>query len=244
MNQAITAFIEQNNYPTFDLQAVFFDMDGVLFDSMPFHAAAWTRVMQEHQFDFTEYDAYMNEGRTGNSTIDEFYIRKYGHSSTEEQRQAIYAIKSSYFANYPEPKIIPDINAFLEIVKMQALGRYVVTGSAQASLFNNLEKHFPGMFSKEKMVTAFDVKYGKPNPEPYLIALNKAHLEPWQAIVIENAPLGVRSAVDAGIFTIAVNTGILKDDELWQQGAHLVVPNVQSLIDIWQVAPLLELDKD
>lgn len=49
------------------------------------------------------------------------------------------------------------------------------------------------------MVTAFDVKYGKPNPEPYLMALKKGGFKPNEALVIENAPLGVQAGVAAGI---------------------------------------------
>ena len=50
-----------------------------------------------------------------------------------------------------------------------------------------------------------------------------------QAIVIENAPLGVKSAVAAGIFTIAVNTGILKDEELLQAGANCLYHDMMEL---------------
>ena len=99
------------------------------------------------------------------------------------------------------------------------------------SLIDTLNDHFPGFFQREKMVTAFDVKKGKPDPEPYLMALQKGNLRPDQVIVIENAPLGVRSAVDAGIFTIAVNTGILKDKELIDNGANLVYKDMRSLYE-------------
>lgn len=58
-------------------------------------------------------------------------------------------------------------------VKKDGLIPMVVTGSGQLSLLERLEHHYPGMFHKELMVTAFDVKYGKPNPEPYLMALKK-----------------------------------------------------------------------
>ena len=61
------------------------------------------------------------------------------------------------------------------------------------------------------MLTAFDVKYGKPNPEPYLIALKKGGFKPNEPLVIEHAPLAVQAGVAAGIFTIAVNTGPLHD---------------------------------
>ena len=83
------------------------------------------------------------------------------------------------------------------------------------------------------MVTAFDVKQGKPNPEPYLMGLRKANIQASEAIVVENAPLGVQAARAAGIFTIAVNTGPLKDEVLKEAGANLVLPSMQYLADHW-----------
>ena len=118
----------------------------------------------------------------------------------------------------------------LEKVKSLGLEIYIVTGSGQASLLDTLNHYFPNTFYKEKMVTAYDVKKGKPDPEPYLMALEKAGLQANEAIVVENAPLGVRSAKGAGIFTIAVNTGILKDDDLWQAGADVVLPDMAALL--------------
>lgn len=74
------------------------------------------------------------------------------------------------------------------------------------------------------MVTAFDVKHGKPHPEPYLMGLEKGNkLISHQAIVVENAPMGVESAVAAGIFTIAINTGPLDEQVLWDAGANIVL---------------------
>ena len=83
------------------------------------------------------------------------------------------------------------------------------------------------------MVTAFDVKHGKPHPEPYLMALKKGGFKANEAIVVENAPLGVKSAVAAGVFTIAVNTGPLDDSILLNEGANLLFPSMMSLADEW-----------
>ena len=80
------------------------------------------------------------------------------------------------------------------------------------------------------MVTAYDVKKGKPDPEPYLMALKKGGFNKNEAIVIENAPLGVQSGHSAGIFTIAVNTGILKDEELNSRGCDLLYHNMKELL--------------
>ena len=82
----------------------------------------------------------------------------------------------------------------------------------------------------DTMVTAFDVKFGKPHPEPFLIGLKKAgNLQPNQAIVIENAPLGIESAHSAGIFVIAVNTGPLPDLALKEAGADLILDSMFTL---------------
>ena len=84
------------------------------------------------------------------------------------------------------------------------------------------------------MVTAFDVKYGKPNPEPYLMALQKGELKPNEAIVIENAPLGVQAGAAAGIFTIAVNTGPIDGKVLLDAGADILFSSMQEFCDNWE----------
>jgi beta-phosphoglucomutase-like phosphatase (HAD superfamily) len=83
------------------------------------------------------------------------------------------------------------------------------------------------------MVTAFDVKYGKPNPEPYLIGKRKGNLELNEGIVVENAPLGIESSSKAGFFTVAVNTGPLDNKILLDAGADLLFPSMQELANHW-----------
>ena len=78
------------------------------------------------------------------------------------------------------------------------------------------------------------MKRGKPYPDPYLLALERGGLKPNEAIVVENAPLGVTAGVAAGLFTVAVNTGLLKDEVLSNAGASLVYPSMQALCDDWE----------
>ena len=54
-------------------KAVFFDQDGVLFNSMPYHAKSWEWAMNKHGLPFTKNQTYRNEGRTGASVIQEAY---------------------------------------------------------------------------------------------------------------------------------------------------------------------------
>ena len=225
---------ELNNFElTGRLRAVLFDMDGVLFDSMPNHAYAWSHAMTDFGLKMKPEEVYMNEGRTGSGTISILAQPYWGREATEEECQRIYEAKSQLFNSMPEPGPMAGAMEVLERVKASGLMRVVVTGSGTASLLERLEGAFPDMFSKELMVTAFDVRHGKPDPEPYLMGLRKAKIQASEAIVVENAPLGVQAAHAAGIFTVAVNTGPLKDEVLKEAGADLVLPSMQSLADRW-----------
>ena len=217
-------------------KAVLFDMDGVLYDSMRFHARAWKEVADAHLLISTEADFYLYEGRTGSSTIDELYMRTFQRKATDEEKQAIYEEKSTLFCHYNDGEPMPGASDVLEKVAAAGLQRLVVTGSGQKSLIDKLEHTYPHCFTPDKMVTAFDVKYGKPDPEPYLMGLVKAGVSAHEAFVVENAPLGVRAGVAARIFTIAVNTGPLADEVLWNEGANLLFPSMESLAVHW---PLL-----
>ena len=236
--EAISRYLQSSGHSKIQLKSVLFDMDGVLFNSMPYHADAWHKVMERHGLHLSREEAYLHEGRTGAATINIVYQRQYGKDATPEMIQSIYAEKSAEFNSNPEPERMPGAWELLQKVKSEGLTPMVVTGSGQLSLLERLEHNFPGMFHKELMVTAFDVKYGKPNPEPYLMALRKGGFKADEAIVIENAPLGVEAGHKAGIFTIAVNTGPLDGQVLLDAGADLLFPSMQALCDSWDTIML------
>ena len=216
------------------LRAVLFDMDGVLYNSMSSHAKAWHRAMAEFGYDLPEEEVYMHEGRTGASTVNLISMRQRGVEETEERIQEIYKVKSTYFNEYPPADPMPGALELLQKIKAQGLKILIVTGSGQHSLLDRLNHHFPDIFCRELMVTAFDVKYGKPHPEPYLMGMQKGALRPEECVVVENAPLGVRAAKAAGIYTIAVNTGPLPDAALTDEGADALFPSMQALCDGWE----------
>lgn len=211
------------------LKAVLFDMDGVLFDSMPNHAYAWSHAMTEYGLQMTREEVYMNEGRTGSGTINMLAQRFWDRDATEEEKQLIYEAKSKVFNSLPEAKPMPGALETLQAVKTKGLKIVLVTGSAQTSLLEKLERSYPGFFHQELMVTGFDVKLGKPYPEPYLKGLQKAGIKPEEGIVVENAPLGVQAGHAAGIFTIAANTGPLADEVLKNAGADIVLPGMMDV---------------
>ncbi len=222
-------FLNNYGFEAQRLKAVLFDMDGVLFDSMPNHALAWVEATKRHGLQMSQQDVYMNEGRTGEGTINLFAQAQWGRTATEAECQAIYATKSEIFNQLPEAQPMPGALELLNAIKAAGLTIVLVTGSGQRSLLDKLEHAYPGIFTPEHMVTAFDVKHGKPHPEPYLMGLKKAGVPASEAIVVENAPLGIQAARAANIFTIGVNTGPLPDEVLADAGAQIIFPGMQQL---------------
>ena len=201
-------------------RAYFFDMDGVLFNSMPHHAIAWEEVMKEHDLPFTAYDCYLNEGRTGESVIREAMWKARNRDATPDEIKQIYTEKSNRFNLLAQQAggtvVIDGVAEVLRYVQSTGSQIWVVTGSGMRSLLDNLNNALPPVFQRDRMITAFDVTHGKPDPEPYLKAWERSGLQKEQCFVIENAPLGIRSGKAAGLTVYAVNTGILTREDLAQ----------------------------
>ena len=213
------------------LKAVFFDQDGVLFNSMPYHAQSWELAMNENGLPFTKNQTYRNEGRTGASVINEAYRLIHGVDAPQEVVEAVYAAKSAHFIRLTGgqlPELIPGIQDVLHFLHEHGVQCWVVTGSGQRNLISSLNDTFDHVFTG--IICAYDVTHGKPDPEPYLKAWERSGFAKNECMVVENAPLGVRAGKAAGLYTVAVNTGILSDADLAAEGADIVLPDMQALL--------------
>ena len=226
-------YLENHGFEQTRLKAVFFDMDGVLYNSMPNHATAWVQASNDFSLGMSAEDVYMNEGRTCFSTVNLFTQRQFGRDTNDEEVDTIYARKCEYYNVLPKATAMPGALSLLNQIKRDGFQIVLVTGSAQHSLLSRLNQDYPGIFHADMMVTGYDVKYGKPNPEPYLMAMHKAGVKPWEAMVVENAPLGVRAGVGSQAFTVACNTGPLPDQVFFDEQANLLLPSLQALSDLW-----------
>ncbi len=229
----IQEYLNKHGFGTFAPKAVLFDMDGVLYNSMPFHAQAWRESMEHYGIAMSEADAYACEGMRGVETIQKLAAAQ-GRTDVDEQKaKVMYDYKSALFAAKGKAHKMEGVEDLMRAIDADGLKIAVVTGSGQRTLLDHLEQEFRGLIFKERIVTAYDVKIGKPNPAPYLKGLEKCGVQPYEAIVVENAPLGVRAAVAAGIFTVAVNTGPLPDSVLLDEGADLIFSRMTDFRDHW-----------
>lgn len=213
-------------------KAVLFDMDGVLYDSMPLHAIAWQQSMAKFGIRMTADDAYATEGARGVDTIRNFVKAQKGIDITSEEAQRMYDEKTRIFHSMGDAPVFDGVRELMNKIQLAGLSVNVVTGSGQKPLIRHLLSDFSGYLDSAHVTTAYDVEHGKPAPDPYLAGLRKAgNLKPWEGIVIENAPLGIEAGVAAGCFTIAVNSGPLPDKSLLDAGCHLLYPSIRTLCD-------------
>ena len=231
---AIKKYLEEHDFEALSPRVVLFDMDGVLYDSMPNHAIAWQESMAKYGIHMTADDAYATEGARGVDTIREMVRRQQHREIDEAEAQKMYDLKSQTFHSLPEAPVMPGILSLMRQIHENDIQCGVVTGSGQRPLINRILKDFGDYVDESNITTAYDVKRGKPLPDPYLMGLRKAgDLDPWQAIVVEKAPLGVRSGYAARIFTIAVNTGPLPNNELLAAGANLIFSSMTDFSENW-----------
>ena len=231
---AVKKYLEKHGFEALSPKAVLFDMDGVLYDSMPNHAIAWQQSMAQFGIQMTADDAYATEGARGVDTIRLMVKKQQGRDIDEVEAQQMYDVKSRIFHELPEAPVMPGIMDLMRQIQADGIQISVVTGSGQRPLIQRILKDFGSFVDEAHITTAYDVKHGKPNPDPYLVGLQKAgNLKPYEAIVVENAPLGVRAGVAAKIFTVAVNTGPLPAQILLDANADLLFPTMTDFSDNW-----------
>ncbi|MDE6552151.1 MAG: HAD-IA family hydrolase [Muribaculaceae bacterium] len=214
------------------IKAALIDMDGVLYDSMKYHTLAWRQMMEENGIHCSRDEFYLYEGMTGAATIDLIWQREFGHPCDPEKRTQLYDYKTRIFKKIGGNEPMPGADRMLRTLCERGIRCVLVTGSGQASLIDNIRKDYPGVFAEGMMVTAHDVTKGKPDPEPYLRGLEKAGVKPEEAIVIENAPLGVRAGVAAGIRTMAVCTGPIPKAKFEEENAWGIFPSMDEFADM------------
>jgi beta-phosphoglucomutase len=184
------------------LRAVIFDVDGVLVQSMEKHHEAYQAAFAPLGVEVSRADVFKNEGR-GSREVIESLIAERGLRLSKEQVDGMVEKKGKTFLGFgPMPKY-PGVDELVESLRARGLRLGMVTGTSR----KNIEHHFAGWLARfDVIVTADDVKRTKPDPEPYLRAVEKLALPPAACVVVENAPLGIRSAKAAGLRVVAITS--------------------------------------
>lgn len=192
----------------FQIEAILFDMDGVITNTMPDHFEAWRRALAGDGLQINAYDVYRREGGKGSCGLKDIY-QDYGRPYDEKRAAELLADKERIFSEIVELRFIEGACDFLRAMHHRGFRLGLVTGTSRDELLKLLPGETLSLF--EAIVTGSEVLHGKPDPEPYRRALQKLNLDPVDAIVIENAPYGVESAKACGLKCLALKTSLPED---------------------------------
>src|SRR5713101_7480581 len=197
-------------------RGVLFDLDGVLVDSTPAVARAWAGWAREHGFEPDEV-VKKAHGRPSITTIRELLPHAdHAAEDREMERREIADVDG----------VIP-LPGALELLRALPLERWAIVTSCTRALAH-VRIGAAGLPKPRHLVTATDVKHGKPDPEPYLKGAQILGVPASECIVIEDAPAGIRAGKAAGARVLALRT-TASDAELQQAGADWIVDDCAEL---------------
>jgi beta-phosphoglucomutase len=220
-------------------KGIIFDMDGVLVDAMPFHCEAIKMAAKEEvDIDVEQRDVYLLEGKPGEDMVKQLLREKRYTGNIEEGVSDDNSEKLDSIAHriherkktiFKQINASAPINGSKELVSSLRCKKALVSGAARQEVHSIINKYF-GKDSFDVIVTGEDLEEGKPSPDPFRTALMKMGLTESEAIVVENAPLGVKAANNAGIRCIVTlnNTPLKISDFDGLIAPESIFPNTSS----------------
>jgi beta-phosphoglucomutase len=192
---------------TLKTKAVIFDMDGVITNTMPDHCRAWQAALKEEGIHATREDVYSREGQRGLTSVREMFEER-GRVYCQKSARRILAKKEKIFKKITRNRFISGSRTFIKQLFKGGFGLAIVTGTSRHEMERILPESLYRCF--QVSVTGCEVKEGKPDPEPYLTAIKRMDIVKKDAVVIENAPFGIRSAKAAGLYVLALETSLTR----------------------------------
>ncbi len=193
------------------LRAVIFDFDGVITDSEILHLRVFNQVLAQYGIEITTKDYYKEY--LGLTDLDCFQLvaRKGRLGLDDRGIENLVKQKKQVFQELAktEGRIIEGVRDFLQMLKQSNISMAICSGALLTEIELILEDARLRSFF-EVIISAEQVKKGKPNPDGFLLTLRKLNLgfqspiAADQCIVIEDSHWGLEAARAAGMHTIAV----------------------------------------
>jgi len=219
------------------LEAVIWDMDGVIADTAPYHFKAWQEVFQKRGINFTTEDFKHNFGQRNDSII-RYAI---GENVSPDEVDVIANEKEENYRQRVAQNIKP-LSGAIELIR--ALKEHgVKMAIASSAPVENIKLITRGLAVDnyfQVVVWGREVTEGKPSPQAFLLAAKRLEVEPRNCVVIEDAVAGVTAAKRAGMKCLAVTN---THPEKSLMAADLVVDTLET-ISVDDLARLFNSSKE
>mgnify|MGYP006273249665 CR=1 FL=1 len=192
------------------IEAVIFDMDGVLVDSEVFIRKAAVALYQEMGHQVQEADFLPFTG-TGENRFISGVAEQYGiELDIEPAKRRLYEIYGQLIKGNMGPA--PGVNAFFAQCRLKGLKTAVATSADDTKMQQNLGEINLPPATFDACVNGNDIHHKKPHPEIFLKAAGRLGVEPGHCLVVEDAVSGVQAAKAAGCRCLALTTTFAAHD--------------------------------
>ncbi len=180
-----------------DIKAIFFDLDGTLINSEPYYNRFWREAVASFGYTLT-YEQALELRSLDANLAGNLFEKWYGDYSLYKRAREVRREKmNEYVKSHPIP-VKDGAVQILTYLKDRGIKCYIVTATRKDDATKMTQEY--GLFPYlEDIISTKEVKVGKPNPDVYLYALEKAHLNPNDVLAVEDSPNGIKSAYNAGI---------------------------------------------
>lgn len=198
------------------IQAVLFDLDGVLVTTDMLHYEAWRQLAFTLDIvDFTLKDNLRQRGVSRMESL-EILLRKSKTKYTQAEKQQLAEQKNRYYVKklqqLNDEALLPGVLQTLAELQSRGIKTAVASASKNAGLI--LEKTgLAGRF--DTVVDGFEAQRSKPDPQVFQLAAQKLGVPPEQCLVVEDADAGVQAACAAGMPVLGVGPAALNGRVLW-----------------------------
>lgn len=199
-----------------------FDHDGVLVDSLEFHTEAWFELGRRTGLKLTPEFIHQTFGMT-NFSIFRLLL---GDATTDEEMRRLSSLKEECYRDVARGKIqlMAGARELLDALTAQNVKLAIGSSGARANL--ELTVHECGLDGRFAAIASLeDITRGKPDPQIFLVAANKAGALPKRSAVFEDAPVGIQAAKAAGMYAVGL-TSTHPASALWEAGADEVVESL------------------
>ncbi|MDX2128763.1 MAG: beta-phosphoglucomutase family hydrolase [Chloroherpetonaceae bacterium] len=193
-----------------EISAFIFDMDGVIADNMKIHTKAWLALFADQGYEMDVREFLEKTSGMKAADVVRFFL---GKNISSETVTSLIDQKEFYYRTIYRPKLkaAKGLRKFLDDARKAKILMGVATGGSR----KNADFVLSGLEIKSyfrSILTADDVKKGKPNPEIYLSSAKNLGVQPENCLVFEDAMPGIASAEAAGMKVIAVTTSHSKKE--------------------------------
>ena len=180
-------------------KAVLFDFDGVIGRTMEDSCRAWAQACTENGVTFDPEEFYLCEGMKS-SEYARRLMERHGRDSLEADK--LVARKNEIYSANNQFSFYVGIESLVERLRDDGIKVGVVSGGSRQRLLSGRSGEL--LKRCDAVVTGDELTQGKPSPEGYMRAAHELKVAPAECLVIENAPLGIESAKNAGMTCIGV----------------------------------------